>query len=174
MTHGNRIVTYWVMALLTFLLAGCGFHLRGAPDLPFQSIYIDLPKNSSLYVELVRNIRAGGTSIALSAEPAEAVLQVISNSRDRKILTLNSDGRVREYSLYQHFTFTVKGKDNRIFVPPSTITLERDITYNEQSDLSKQMEVEVIYQEMQTDIVQRILRLIAESKNTLSTEPTEQ
>lgn len=175
MIRANRILTRWLVISFAFILSGCGFHLREAPTLPFQSLYIDLPFNSSLYVELKRNIQAGGaTSVTTNMNQADAVLRVISNTRDRKILTLNNDGRVREYSLYQTFKFSVNDKAGKYIVQPSTITIDRDMTYSEQNDLPKQQEAELIYREMQSDIVQRVIRLIADSKNTISTQPTEQ
>lgn len=174
MIRVNRIFTHWLVLAFALFLGGCGFHMTGAPSLPFKSLYIDLPVNSSLYVELKRNIRAGGTTITTSLDQAEAVLRVIENTRSRKILTLNNAGRVRELSLIEKFTFSVNGKDGKVFVAPTTITIDRDMTYNEQNDLSKQSEAELIYQEMQSDIVQRVLRLIADSNNAISTHPMEQ
>lgn len=174
MTRVNRIFTLWLAFVFALLLGGCGFHMSGAPSLPFQSLYIDLPPNSSLYVELKRNIRAGGTIITTQLDQAEAVLRVISNTKSRKIQTINNAGRVREFSLMETFVFSINGKDGKVFVAPTTIHIERDMTYNEQNDLSKQSEADLIYQDMQSDIVQRVLRLIADSKNTISTHPTDQ
>lgn len=169
----SRTFTQWLFVLAMLLLSGCGFHLRGAPDLPFKSIYLDLPDTSPLYTELSRNLRAGGTVIATNQKDAEAVLTVLADQREKKILTLNTFGRVREYALYQNFRFTVKDSSNVTLVPPTDIVLKREITYNEQQELSKQAEETLIYREMQSDIVQRILRLIAASKRAKSTQPAE-
>ena len=169
----SRTFTQWLFVLAMLLLSGCGFHLRGAPDLPFKSIYLDLPDTSPLYTELSRNLRAGGTVIATNQKDAEAVLTVLADQRDKKILTLNTFGRVREYALYQNFRFTVKDNHNVTLVPPTDISLKREITYNEQQELSKQAEEALLYREMQSDIVQRILRLIAASKRAKSTQPAE-
>lgn len=161
----SRTFKQWLLVLVALLLSGCGFHMRGAPDLPFKSIYLDMPDTSSLYTELSRNLRAGGTIIATDPKEAEAVLNVLSDRRDKKILTLNTFGRVREYALYQNFNFAVKDGKGVTLVPPTEISLKREITYNEQQELSKQAEETLIYRQMQSDIVQRILRLIAASKN---------
>lgn len=169
----SRTFTQWLFVLAMLLLSGCGFHMRGAPDLPFKSIYLDLPDTSPLYTELSRNLRAGGTVVATTPKDAEAVLTVLADQREKKILTLNTFGRVREYALYQNFRFTVKDSNNATLVPPTDISLKREITYNEQQELSKQAEETLLYREMQSDIVQRILRLIAASKRAKSTQPAE-
>jgi LPS-assembly lipoprotein len=169
----SRTFTQWFFVLVTLLLSGCGFHMRGAPDLPFKSIYLNLPDSSTLYAELSRNIRAGGTVIATDPKEADAVLNVLTDEREKKILTLNTFGRVREYALYQNFRFVVKDKNDGILVPPTDISLKREITYNEQQELSKQSEEVLIYREMQSDIVQRILRLLAVSKHAKATQKAE-
>jgi LPS-assembly lipoprotein len=169
----SRTFTQWFFVLTMLLLSGCGFHMRGAPDLPFKSIYLNLSDTSTLYTELSRNLRAGGTVIVTDPKAAEAVLTVLADQREKKILTLNTFGRVREYALYQNFRFVVKDNQDAILVPPTDITLKREITYNEQQELSKQAEEVLIYREMQSDIVQRILRLIAASKHAKSTQQPE-
>ena len=173
MTDYRRRLTQWLFVLSTLLLSGCGFHMRGAPDLPFHSIYLDMPQTSTLYTELKRNLRAGGTEVVTDPKQAEVILQVVSDTKDKKILSLNTYGRVREHALYQHFTFVVKDTNNKVLIKPTEITLKRDISYNEQQELSKQAEEVLIYREMQTDIVQRVLRLIAASKKATPTQTAE-
>jgi LPS-assembly lipoprotein len=168
----SRTFSFWCFALIALLLSGCGFHLRGAPDLPFKSIYLSMPENSTLYVELSRNLRAGGTIIATDPQNADAVLSVLADQREKKILTLNTYGRVREYELVQNFRFIVKNNQGEIIVPASDINLKRSITYSEQQELSKQAEEALIYRDMQSDVVQRILRLMAASHNAKASAQT--
>ena len=57
------------MKRLLFLLvlsavAGCGFHLRGAADLPFSSVYVPAA-TSGIALDLARNIRAGTNVVGL-------------------------------------------------------------------------------------------------------------
>lgn len=166
MFRRNRILSQWLLFLTVVLLSGCGFQLRGATDLPFQTIYMDMPPNSTLYVELKRYIQANGARVITLKEQAEVVLQVESNRRDKVILTLNTDGRVREHALYQYFQFTLRDNKGRVLQSPPEIALKRDISYNENQELAKTAEEELIYREIQSDLVQRILRLLAGSKAT--------
>ncbi len=54
---------HWYKPVLVLCLAatlgGCGFALRGSANLPYESLYIDLPDNNALGAELRRNLRAG-------------------------------------------------------------------------------------------------------------------
>lgn len=149
----------WLLPLLLAVaLSACGFHLRGKADLPFKSIYLGMPANSSLAVELKRYLKASGVEVLPDAKGAEAIFQVIGESREKKILTLNTRGRVREYVLYLRISFLLKDAAGAILVPPTEIVLKRDISYNEEQELSKQAEEVILYQDMQSDEVQQILR----------------
>jgi LPS-assembly lipoprotein len=152
----------------TFLLSACGFKLRSSVlgnDLPFKSIYLDFAESSTLGNQLRRNIRGSGElTIAQTPEEAEAILSVVSETRQKTILSLNSQGRVREYAL--HYTVTVRVRDNKQveLMAPTTISLKRDISYNETQVLAKDTEEAMLYRDMQSDMVQQILRRIAAIK----------
>lgn len=162
--HRITIPQWVLMLLMAVSLSACGFHLRGPANLPFKTIFLGFSGNSSLGADLGRYIRASGVSVVDRQADAEAVLQVLSDAREKKILTLNTDGRVREYSLYQRFNFLVKDKKGVIIVPPAEIVLKRDITYDENQELAKQAEEVLLYRDMQNDLVQQILRRLANSK----------
>lgn len=149
-------------------LAGCGFQLRGSnnqADLPFKSIFLGFSETSSLGTELKRNIRASGnTQIATDAKSADVILEVLGETKEKVILSLNSQGRVREYTLNYRLRFRVKDKQERELLAPTDIALKRDISFNEAQVLAKEREEELLYRDMQTDLVQQILRRLGAIK----------
>jgi len=164
----RRQVLQWLLLLLTaFMLSACGFHMRGPAKLPFKSIYLGFAGNSSLGTELKRYIRASGVDVTDSATEAEAVLQVLADGREKKILSLNTNGQVREYSLYQRFSFQVKDQAGKVLIAPATIVLKRDITYDANQELAKQAEEALLYRDMQSDLVQQILRRLSATKTNV-------
>jgi len=144
------------------LLAGCGFQLRGSSSLPFKTIYVSTPENSQLGNELKRNIRAG-TSTALAPNPqtAEARFDVLTELREKEILSLNSAGRVREYVLRYRVVFRVVDQTGKVLIPATDINLKRDISFNESAILATESEEALLYRDMQSDVVQQILRRMA-------------
>lgn len=169
-----RLPLQWFLMLAAaVMLSACGFHMRGPAQLPFKSIYLDFKGNSSLGTELKRYIRASGVEVTDQAGSAEAVLQVLADGRDKKILSLNTNGQVREYSLYQRFSFQVKDPAGKVLIAPATITLKRDITYDANQELAKQAEEVLLYRDMQSDLVQQILRRLSASKTNVD-ETTEE
>lgn len=169
MTMSSKHLVRALVALLAVaVLAGCGFQLRGSNgqyNLPFQSIWLSFGENSPLGTELKRNLRAGGTlRIENDASKAEALFDVISEARGKSILSLNSLGRVREYSLSYTLVFQVRDANNRQLLAPTEITLRRNIAFDESQVLAKESEEALLYRDMQSDLVQQILRRLAAIK----------
>jgi LPS-assembly lipoprotein len=178
-----------VILLLISLLAACGFKLRGSAELPgyklpFSTIALTLAPTSEFYALLKRNIEASspGTRV-VDAKEAEAILTVLADTNVKNILSLNAAGRAREYQLVRSFTFKVhanvasatpaaqvKYTDARPdavateYIAPSTITLRRDITFSDDLVLSKESEEALLQRDMQSDLVQQLMRRLAAAK----------
>lgn len=150
------------------LLGACGFHLRGAATLPFQSIAI--PSQTPLALELGRNISAASNAKVLaSGDTAAAVFDLLGEQREKIVLSLSPDGQPREYQLRYRITYDVRDPKGGIYIAPISMTLRRTITFNDQV-LAKEYEEELLYQDMQTDMVQQILRRMQASKLHLPDE----
>ncbi|MBC7513161.1 MAG: hypothetical protein H7234_01850 [Herminiimonas sp.] len=149
-------------------LSGCGFHLRGSQgeaNLPFKTLYLAVAESSPLGIELKRNIRAnGGTEIVSDAKVAEARLEVMNEVREKVIQSLNSQGRIRQYTLFYKLVFRVRSSTDAELLAPTEIILKRDISFNESQVLAKEAEEALLYRDMQTDLVQQILRRLAAIK----------
>jgi LPS-assembly lipoprotein len=155
-------------ALLCVLAAcmttACGFQLRGTADVPFESLYV--PQSAGgIGLELKRSIQAG-TRAKVVDDPrqAAAILEFTEETRLKEILSLTGQGRVREYLLRYRVGFRVhdgKGKD---FVPANTVTLLRDISFNDADVLAKESEEGLLYRDMQSDMVQQILRRLSAAR----------
>jgi LPS-assembly lipoprotein len=159
---------------LSLLVSACGFHLRGSDgsyNLPFNSVYVSLPVGSPLAIDLKRNIRGtGATAIAADANSADGVIEVISDpetTRGKSILSLNNNGRVREYLLSYTILFQVRDRAGNELLGPTQIALTRPITFNESQLLAKETEEALLYRDMRTDLVQQMLRRMAAIKPVL-------
>ena len=146
------------------MLTACGFHLRGSVAMPFDTLYIPNAKGG-IALELKRNIEAG-TNVKVVDDPkaADAILELSGELREKIILSLTGTGRVNEFRLRYRVNYRVhdgKGKD---FVPVNTVTLLRDISFNDADVLAKESEELLLYRDMQTDMVQQILRRLSAAK----------
>lgn len=162
----KRLLTACTTALLcATLLSACGFQLRGEVDLPFRSLYIALPEANTLRAKLARNIKAGSkTAIADNAKESQAILGVAADSTVKNVLSLNSAGRVREYQLIRTFAYRVYDPLGRDLIPPGQIVIRRDITFDDSQVLSKEAEEGLLIRDMESDLVQQLLRRLAAAK----------
>jgi LPS-assembly lipoprotein len=149
---------------LALLVAACGFRLRGSADVPFDSLYVP-GATSGIALDLKRNLQAG-TKARVVDDPkgADAVLQFTEETRQKEILSLTSAGRVREFRLRYHVGFRVHDGKGADLVPQSMIELTRDVTFNDAEILAKEQEEQLLFRDMQTDMVQQIIRRLAAAK----------
>ena len=77
-------------------VSGCGFALRKAPDFAFSTLYSGLPESSPLGVELRRSLNATRKVTVISdvrqLSEAQVVLDVLSDQREKVVISLNSKG----------------------------------------------------------------------------------
>jgi LPS-assembly lipoprotein len=176
---GSKPVLLAVTALvLSMALSACGFQLRGADgryNLPFNKIYIGLPVSAPLAIDLKRNIRAiGTTEIASDAASADGIIDVLRDpeaTRSKSILSLNATGRVAEYLLNYTIVFKVRDQQGNELLGPTTIGLTRALTFNENRLLANEQEETILYRNMQSDLVQQMLRRLAALKPVITSSP---
>ena len=160
----------WYKPLLALCLAvtlgGCGFQLRGSANLPWETLFVDLPANNALGAELRRNLRAGTkTQIVERRDDAQAILQANSETRGKTILALNSNGAVREFRLRYSFAYRIIDRNGNDLGAPGDLLIERDYSFNDNQVLAKESEEALLYRDMQTDMVQQILRRLAATRS---------
>ena len=184
-----RAVKPFVMLLLIGVLAACGFKLRGSAELPgyrlpFATIALSLPPTSEFHAQLKRTIEASspGTRV-VDVKEAEAILTVLGDTSQKVILSLSGAGRAREYQLLRTFTFKVHANVAAAtpaerarytdapaspaaieYIAPSTIVIRRDITFSDDLVLSKESEEALLRRDMQSDLVQQLMRRLAAAK----------
>jgi LPS-assembly lipoprotein len=165
----RKLLSTTLLALAAMLaLNACGFKLRGTgpqDPLPFSTIFLGFGETSPVGVQLRRNLNAmGNVRVVPTREEADAILEVIREGREKQILSLNSQGRVREYNLLYRLNFRVVDKQGRQLLAPNEVLIRRVQSYNEAQALAKEVEEAQMYQEMQTDLVQQVLRRISAIK----------
>ena len=149
---------------LLLATAACGFQLRGTASLPFDTIYVP-NATAGIALELKRSIQAGTNArVVDDAKAAAAQLQFSEESRRKEILSLTAAGRVNEYRLFYRVGFRVSDGKGGDFLAPVSIQLFRDMIYDDSQVLAKEAEEQLLFRDMQSDMVQQVLRRIATAK----------
>ena len=146
-------------------LGACGFQLRGAPELAFSSLFVNVAESSALGTELKRNLGSLGAlqlvgAPALPAD-AQAVLDILSEQREKTVVGVNATGQVREFQLRVRIHFRLRTPQGKELIPDTELLQQRDISFNESAVLAKEAEERLMYRDMQSDIVQQLVRRLA-------------
>lgn len=150
---------------LAVALAGCGFKMRGSATVPFDTVYIP-DATSGIKLDLKRNIQTGTNArVVDSPKGAQAILQFTHESRGKEIVSLTTAGRVREYQLQYRVGFQVHDGKGHQYVAPTTIQLSRDVTFDDAQVLAKESEEQLLFRDMQNDMVQQIMRRLAAAQS---------
>ena len=154
---------WWLRAAslaTVMLLAACGFAMRGVTPLPFNSLYVGVPENTRFGADIRRSIRAASpnTRLVTQTKQADAILQVVDNSRSLREVSLNAQGRVEEYELGINFTFRLITNKGAAILPDTTLSIYREMPYDDQVVQAKDAQMESLYQSMQEALVGRLLR----------------
>jgi LPS-assembly lipoprotein len=152
-------------AAVLLVTAGCGFRLRGTPNFAFKSIYVNIPDSSALGNDLKRAL-AANSALQVITDPqkmlqAEVILDALADQREKTVIGSSSAGQVREFQLRLRFSFKLRTPQDKELIEQAEILQQRDISYNESAALAKEAEEALLYRDMQSDLVQQIMRRLA-------------
>jgi LPS-assembly lipoprotein len=144
----------------TALLAACGFHPRGAVRLPegLHSVHVQAPSRA-LADPIELYLQAGGARVTRQPAKADLTLVLSDESLSRRLLAVDPrTGKGREYELAYALTYRAGRPDGSAILPPDTVRLVRQYTFNPTEVIAKGEEEALIYAEMREDAIQHILR----------------
>ncbi len=144
-------------ALLT---AGCGWHLRGATEVPpIGRFYLSASDHHShLVTSLNSYLRDGDVEVVGDATAADYSLVILAERADSRTATVNASSRAAELLLTEEADFTVLDREGRPVLPRATVVVERSYEYTEINALASDNEAELLKREMQADLAQQIVR----------------
>lgn len=145
------------------LLPGCGFALRQTPTLPFRRIALTgFADRSPLAAELRARL-APTVQVVDTPGQADVVLHALQDRRERSVVASTTAGQVRELQLRVRLEFQLASPGGRLLIAPTELLLSRDMSYSETFALGKAQEETELVAAMQTDIVQQLLRRLAQA-----------
>lgn len=144
-------------------LAACGFKLRGSQAFVFSRIAITPYPGGPVAQELRRSFGPAVQVLPADAPVAQAqlVLDVGNEQREKIVVGVNASGQVREFQLRMRVRLTLRTAKGKELMDGDEIQQQRDISFNESAVLAKEAEEALLYRDMQSDIVQQILRRLA-------------
>jgi LPS-assembly lipoprotein len=167
----KRITLNVCIFTVVLTIVGCGFKLRGDYGLPAGIQQLQLlaaQKNTPLHRILGKQLQGLDIEVWDSMATAEqinekvdAVVYLVSDQLERRLLSLFSTGQVAEYELLYTIKYHIQ------FPAQDAQLVEFDVTREYQDDpdavLAKSRELDLIQQEMRQEAANRIIRQIASS-----------
>jgi LPS-assembly lipoprotein len=154
-----------LIALTALWLAGCGFHLRGAANYSFESLYLNSAAPPPFTNEMKRALTgAGSAALTDTAVAAQVVLDIPVVQDDKEVLSLSAGGSVREYQLIKRVSFRLHDKEGADWMPAGEVVIRRSYTFNETQVLARDLEEQRLQKDMQTDAIQQIVRRLQAAK----------
>lgn len=158
---------HWMVFLLlvatVLQTTACGWRLRGSIDFPpsMETLYV---KGTARYSELGNAIHNAfqGTNSSLVSQPeqAKAILIILKNNAEKRVLSTDSSGRASEYEVGHFLQFRlidVKGKE---LVTVQQVRAKREYRFDPSNVLASDSEVARLQKEMVRASVQQMLRRI--------------
>jgi LPS-assembly lipoprotein len=152
-----------IVMLLAMIVTACGFKLRGVADLSFKNLYIQGAK-LTLSRDLERQLKANGVTIVQKSEDAEVLLELMSESSQKRIMSLSGGGLVREFELLYLLNFRIREANNPLWGPVQTIRGRRDLSYNDNVLLGKAEEEARLNLDMRNDAIRELLKRLTSFK----------
>jgi LPS-assembly lipoprotein len=160
----KRVVSHSIIAVLFMTLMGCGFHLRGAVDISdsLKTMRIEgvgLQRDIGLYLK--RGLISNGIIVVEGESTDAAVLKVIENKFDRRVLSVGSNAKVNEYELHGAIVFMVIGADGSVLAEQQQVQAQRDYQFDEDEVLGRESEETLLRDQLNQQLVQSILRRLS-------------
>jgi len=146
-------------------LTACGFKLKGAVQLPFQSLYFDAAAKGPVAIVLRKQLQASTglqlISNAAQMPQAQLRLKVLRDEQARSVVNANTYGLALEVKLFVFFYFQLLDDHGDPVGAPIELEQRRNLNYNESTPLAKGAEEQMLYTDMNQDLAQQVMRRLA-------------
>ena len=147
------------LLIATALLAsGCGFHLRSwdfsDADL---SIHVQADRLSRMAAPLRDALRQAGVKASASADDADLVVQIVNESRNRRVASLTAGARAAEFELTLGVQFGIRAGSDSL-ARPAWIRASRTFSIDRDNLAGSSEEEALIEEELKAALSQQILR----------------
>jgi LPS-assembly lipoprotein len=162
-THKTK-AKFIALIASVFLLTACGFHLRGQNELPpeLKNLYLQ-SSNPYGQLELIlkNTLDSMGVNLADSPQGAPVTLNIIRADLSHDNPNVVSSDQATIYNFTNTCTFTlIRNKTKSQIIVPQTISFTRQLTLQPNEILETSSEVDTLKDEMQRDMVSRILNVL--------------
>ncbi len=147
-----------VFLIMALLLTACGYHLRGALDLPagMNNVYLE-GGSAQLRDQFNRAMEISSVPLASSPETAGIIVKIFNEDSQSRILSLGSGGTANDFELSYRFDYELVDAKNKVLSARQPIEIKREYYNNQVAVIAKSNEEAVIRNEMYQQAVRTIV-----------------
>ena len=157
---------FLILILAVLVNHGCGFQLRGPLDLSKDISPLYIQQNSAFVLaqDLKGLLEINNIVVTNDSARANSQLTLLSENKSRRILSVDSDGRAKEYLLTYKVNIEIKIKQSK--ETQDSFSLSRSLLFDPEAVLAVTNESEILYKDMRRNAARLILlKLQARSSN---------
>lgn len=150
--------TTFIVLIMSFAVAACGFHLRGQLPLPesVSVLYVDADR-TDFTQELTKSLRSSGATLVENPLQAKAILQISDEFAERQVLTLNTDGRATSFRLFYTVKYIVANNKQEI-LKEGVLVEQRQYNFEPGQAVLQESEEAELLEEMYKELGLKMVR----------------
>jgi LPS-assembly lipoprotein len=147
-----------VILTMALLLSACGYHLRGALELPagLKNVYME-GGSPQLREQFSRAMEISSVKLASSADNAGIIVKIFDEDNHRRVLSLNSGGIANDFELVYRFDYELLDSKNKVLMPRQPMEIKREYYNDQVAIIAKGNEESTIRDEMYQQAVRSIV-----------------
>ncbi|MGR9013917.1 MAG: LPS-assembly lipoprotein LptE [Gammaproteobacteria bacterium] len=147
-----------VVFVMALLLSACGYHLRGAFQLPenMKNIYVE-GGSGALREQFSQVLKSSSGQLAGSRKGAGIVIKIFNETFNRRVLSLSSRGKSNEFELDYRLEYELANANDTLLLERQAVDIRRDYYNDQQFVIAKDSEEAGIRNEMYEQAVHTIV-----------------
>ena len=143
---------------MALLLSACGYHLRGAMELPagLKNVYLE-GGSAPLREQFNRAMEISSVAVASSPETAGMIVKIFNEDNQRRVLSLSSGGVANNFELNYRFEYEIVDSKNKVLLARQPVEIKREYFNTQQAVIAKDIEETVIVKEMYQQAVRTVI-----------------
>lgn len=166
--------------LMVWVLAGCGFHLRGNElSANFETVYLSSASAITIERQLARSLGFAGVDVVTDRVAADVVIDLTAQRDARRSISVTERARTAEYEISLEISYRILARESpdadgepveTLLVKDRSIRVARTYRLDRNNIVGSSEEQALLRGEMEQDLVQQILRsLDTATRNRAST-----
>ena len=157
----SSILSLLLIAVLCLSMTACGWRLRGSMNLDVSLPPMQLQfqqASANLRRELTQTLESTGVELR---NDADLVLLIHRENQGRRVLSVDSNGKVSEYELQYELLFSLSEKGGETLIDNEHISQQRDYQFDEAAVLAKSEEERRLFDFMRGMSIQSLVRQVS-------------